>query len=99
MSAASGEDALAMLPGLGPASARMLIDAGITDPVQLRSLGAVAAFARVAAAYGKTPSLNLLYALDGAISQRSWQEVARHDGAALRMAWEDLRSGGRGWAE
>jgi DNA transformation protein len=66
----------------------MLCAAGITTERQLRQGGAVAAFAAVRAA-GASPSLNLLWALEGALSNRDWKAVARDDRTRLLMALED----------
>jgi DNA transformation protein len=52
----------------------MLARAGIDTPVQLRELGAVEAFIRVKLS-GQSPSLNLLWAMWGAIHDRPWNEV------------------------
>jgi DNA transformation protein len=78
---------LADLPGLGPRSAAMLAAAGVRSAAQLRALGAVAAFARVRAA-GARPSLNLLWALEGALSGLPWQQVAREHRTSLLHALE-----------
>lgn len=82
--------ALAQLRNLGPASAAMLLDAGIRTPTQLRQLGAVRAFDRVRQLDPKA-SLNLLWAIEGALSDRPWQQVADEDRASLLMALEDLK--------
>lgn len=74
---------------LGPASWRMLRAAGIPDAANLRQLGAVAAYAQVKRS-GQGASLNLLWALEGALSGRHWQQVARDDRLALLLALEDL---------
>jgi len=65
---------LATLRNLGPASTRMLMAAGIDSPVRLRELGAVAAYLRVLGA-GFRPSLNLLWALAGALGDCDWREL------------------------
>lgn len=54
---------------LGPRSREMLAKAGIVSEAQLRTLGAVAAYVAVKRAGGK-PSLNLLWALEGALTDR-----------------------------
>lgn len=74
---------------LGPASWRMLRAAGITDAANLRALGAVAAYLQVKRS-GQGASLNLLWALEGALSGRHWQQVARDDRLRLLLALEDL---------
>lgn len=83
-----GGGALAALPNLSVKSAKMLAQAGITTPAQLASLGAVRAYVRTKAACPKA-TLNLLWALEGALTGRPWQEVAETDRASLLMAVED----------
>jgi DNA transformation protein len=78
------------LAQLGPASQAMLAKAGIRSEAALRRLGAVQAYARTKAACPQA-SLNLLWALEGALSGRSWREVAETDRASLLMALEDLQ--------
>jgi DNA transformation protein len=68
----------------------MLTKAGIRSEAALRRLGAVQAYARTKAACPQA-SLNLLWALEGALSGRSWREVAETDRASLLMALEDLQ--------
>ena len=75
------------LPNLGPRSAEILRSAGITTLEQLRELGAVAAYVR-AKRTGKNVSLNLLWALEGAISGLPWQVVSREHRTSLLLALE-----------
>lgn len=63
---------------LGPRSMTMLSRAGISNIEDLRARGAVEAYLAVKRS-GANPSLNLLWALEGALSGRHWQEVARCD--------------------
>ncbi|MDX2220781.1 MAG: TfoX/Sxy family protein [Burkholderiales bacterium] len=79
---------LADLPGLGPKSAAMLADANIRTVATLRKLGAVQAFLAVKRCDPRA-SLNLLWALEGALTGRHWQDVAREDRARLLMALDD----------
>lgn len=65
----------------------MLAAAGITSSEQLRRLGAVAAYVRVKRS-GANASLNLLWALEGALTGLSWQQVAREHRASLLLALE-----------
>ena len=83
---------LRALPNLGPASERMLHAAGIHTPAALRALGSVPAFVAVRQA-GQQPSLNLLWALEGALSGRDWKSVAQQERPALLMQLDDLESG------
>lgn len=62
-------NSLPQLPNLGPKSQVMLEGAGITTVAMLRELGAVRAYVRVTQSGGK-PGLNLLWALEGALSSR-----------------------------
>ncbi|HPT50032.1 MAG TPA: TfoX/Sxy family protein [Accumulibacter sp.] len=79
------------LPNLGPKSRAMLAQAGIVSVGQLRALGAVAAFVKVRACCGGKASLNFLWALEGALSGRPWQEVARSQRASLLLALDHHR--------
>jgi DNA transformation protein len=76
--------ALAALRNLGPASARMLAEAGIRSVAALRKAGAVEAFRRVRHAVPRV-SLNLLWALEGALTDRAWQDIARTDRTRLLL--------------
>ena len=74
---------------LGPASWKMLESAGIKSPHDLRERGAIAAFVAVKKA-GHQPSLNLLWAIEGALSDRPWQEIARLERLPLLLRLEDF---------
>lgn len=76
------------LRNLGPASSQMLLSAGITSEQQLRNLGTVAAYLAVKAAGGR-PSLNLLWAIAGALTDRDWKEVSREERTSLLMQLDD----------
>lgn len=76
---------LSALLNLGVRSARMLEAAGIANTRDLRQAGSVEAFMRVKAA-GFDPSLNLLWALEGAITTTPWQTVARQHRTSLLLA-------------
>lgn len=80
---------LSGLPNLGPSSLALLAAAGITSQEVLRALGAVRAFA-LARAHNHRVSLNLLWAIEGALTGRRWQDVAETDRASLLMALEDV---------
>lgn len=84
---AGGGGSLASLPGLGPASCRMLAAAGIDSVDDLRRLGAVRAYLMVGRS-GAPVSLNLLWALEGALTGQHWQQVARHQRTSLLLALE-----------
>jgi DNA transformation protein len=84
---------LSTLPNLGPKSRAMLAAAGITSLAQLRRLGAVAAYSRVRRRSPKA-SLNLLWALEGALTGLPWQQVAREHRTSLLLALETHEKGG-----
>ena len=76
------------LRGLGPKSIAMLKTAGIATAEELRALGSIQAYCRVKAA-GCKPSLNLLWALEGAISGMDWRDVAKEYRTSLLCALEE----------
>ena len=78
---------LATAANLGPKSAAMLEAAGIDSMEKLAALGSVAAYARVRGS-NRRVSLNLLWAMEGAITGQSWQTVAREHRASLLLALE-----------
>jgi DNA transformation protein len=82
------ETTIADLPNLGPKSQQMLERAGVRSYEQLRGLGSVAAFVRVKQS-GVEPSLNLLWALEGALTGLPWQVVARDHRASLLLALDN----------
>ena len=75
------------LPNLGVKSQAMLEQAGIHSVEQLRQLGAVHAYVQVRRS-GVSCSLNLLWAMEGALTGRPWQEVVKHDRLSLLLAME-----------
>lgn len=80
---------LASLPNLGPKSRAALAEAGIDSLDALRHIGAVGAYVAVKArAKSLSPSLNLLWALEGVLTRRPWQVVAREDRLSLLAALE-----------
>ena len=62
------------LRNIGPKSMAWLRQTGVRTLADLKGVGALAAFVRVKRA-GFKPSLNLLYALEGAILDCHWQEI------------------------
>ena len=73
------------LRNIGPKSAAWLRQTGIHSQEDLEAVGALAAFIRVKRA-GFKPSLNLLYALEGAILGCHWQEIPEVRRQALVLA-------------
>ncbi len=81
------------LPNFGPKSQQMLAQAGIHTLEQLRVLGAVRAYLQVKRS--SNASLNLLWAMEGALTGRHWQDVARNDRLSLLLQLEDLEKASR----
>ena len=79
---------IADLPNFGPKSQQMLERASIHTVEQLRKLGAVRAYVQVKT-IGKV-SLNLLWAMEGALTGQHWQIVAKHERLRLLMELEDV---------
>lgn len=75
------------LPGLGPVSKAMLAQAGITSIDQLQRVGSVDAYLQVKKVCSGA-SLNLLWAMEGALTQRSWRDVAKKERFHLITALE-----------
>ena len=84
--AAAGVDTLR---GLGPKSRDMLALVGITTAAELQASDPFTLYARIKTVDAKA-SLNLLYALIGAIENRDWREVAREDKTRILMRLDDL---------
>jgi hypothetical protein len=73
------------LLNVGPKSAAWLRQVGVRSAEDLVALGAVAAFMKVKRA-GFRPSLNLLYALEGALRGCHWQQVPAERRSELLQA-------------
>ena len=85
--------ALTRLRNLGPYSARLLVEAGVRTPEALRSLGAAAAFRRVAFQRAGRVSTNLLWALEGALRGARWDRLDAATRARLRAEVERVDDG------
>jgi DNA transformation protein and related proteins len=83
---------LAALANLGPRSAEALVAAGISSLKQLRALGAVAAYSQ-ARKSGANVTLNLLWALEGALTGLPWQTVAKEHRTSLLLALDTHENG------
>lgn len=76
------------LRNIGPKSAAWLRQTGVRTQEDLEAVGALAAFVRVKRA-GFKPSLNLLYALEGAILGCHWQQIPAERRSELVLAAGD----------
>jgi DNA transformation protein and related proteins len=73
------------LRNIGPKSAAWLRQVGLRTEEDLRAIGALEAFVRVKRA-GFKPSLNLLYALEGALLDCHWQDIPTERRSELLLA-------------
>jgi DNA transformation protein and related proteins len=79
---------IADLKSLGPKSQEMLARAGITSISQLSKIGSVPAYVMAKRANCNV-SINLLWALESALSGVPWHEVARLHRTSLLLALEE----------
>jgi DNA transformation protein len=79
---------IADLPNFGPKSQQMLAKAGFVTLEQMRELGAVRAYVQVKRT--GNVSLNLLWAMEGALTGQPWREVAKHERLRLLLELEDV---------
>lgn len=86
------------LTSLGPKSQEMLARAGIRTVAQLRVLGSAEAYVRAKQANSGV-SLNLLWALESALTGEPWQQVAKLHRDRLLRAIEDCQEPPRPDAE
>jgi DNA transformation protein and related proteins len=82
---------LAALANLGPKSAQALVAAGVTSFAQVQRLGSVATYAKVKQVNPRV-TLNLLWALEGAVSGLPWQVVAKEHRTSLLLALDALQN-------
>ncbi len=66
---------LANLRNLGPVSAEQLAEIGILNEEGLRAVGVVVAFTRIRFRFGNQTSLNMLWALEGALTDIDWRKI------------------------
>ena len=72
---------------IGPKSAAWLRQVGLRSFEDLQRVGSVEAFAKIKRA-GFKPSLNLLYALEGALLDCHWQQLPEERRGELLVAWD-----------
>jgi len=87
----AGKDDSNKIRNVGPKSAAWLRQVGVRTQEDLQRLGPVEAFMKVKRA-GFRPSLNLLYALAGAIENCHWADLPDESKTALVLAAESAES-------
>ncbi len=76
--------AVGELINLSPESSQLLERAGIEDRQTLEDLGSVGAYVEMHRK-GLRPTLNLLYALEGALREVPWTQLPHHVRASLTL--------------
>jgi DNA transformation protein len=67
---------------------RMLAVAGICSLQQLREFCSVGAFLAVKKT-GQKPSINLLFAIEGALTDRDWKDIAKNERLSLLLRLDE----------
>ena len=75
--------------GLGPRSLAWLAEVGIETPQELAALDPFEVYARIKARQPRA-SVNLLYALIGAVEGRDWRDVARSERTTILLRLEEM---------
>ncbi len=88
--------AIDLLPNLGPTSTGWLNAIGVHTRRDLEKIGAVEAYAMLKA-HGYRASLNLVYAIEGALTGRDWNRLPAKRKAQLKTAAADAVKPRCGW--
>ena len=91
-------DPVSSIPNLGPASDASFAKAGLTSAEQVRALGADACYARLIKS-GTRPHFIGYYALVMGLQGRPWNDCQGAEKAALRVAFEQIKSSVNGTKE
>lgn len=81
---------ISALKGLGATSQEWLKTVGIYSLADLKKRGSVETYLSLEAVQGKV-SFNLLYAMEGALQGKPWQQVAREQKTELLAALDAAR--------
>jgi len=76
---------------LGPKTEQQLNQIGISNLQDIKTLGVINTYLKLETLADFKPSLNFLYALEGAIQDRAWQDIAAEQKHDLVMALESRR--------
>lgn len=77
---------IAHLKGIGPKSAEQLANIGIRYKEDLIQIGPIPAYNLLTQKLGKAPSLNMLYAMIGALENKHWTEIAQKERTSILLA-------------
>ena len=78
------------LKGLGPKTEKYLNNIGIFTRDDLETIGAVSAYLKLIESGQTIPHLSFLYALVGALEDRSWLDIANNEKERLLYELEGL---------
>jgi len=78
------------LKGLGPKTEQYLNNIGIYNRDDLVAIGAVPAYLRLIESRQIIPHLSFLYALVGALEDRSWLDIAKNEKQRLLFELEGI---------
>ncbi len=78
------------LRNLGPTSAAMLEEVGITTVEELRDIGAIDAYRRLKFTFDKRVSLNFLWGIEAGLRDMDWRLLSDQDKAKLKAELQDL---------
>lgn len=76
------DDLIESMRNLGPRSAQQLASVGINTIEKFRAMGSVAAYVKVSRGCTNV-GMNMLWALEGALTNTHWEQVAREHGPRL----------------
>lgn len=80
---------IASMKNFGKATAELMAEIGITEFEQVQALGILEVYKRMKAAYPKWTSLNLLWGLEGAVTDTNWRDITPERKAELKKMLED----------
>ena len=80
---------ISSLRNLGPKSARLLKEAGITTIEELQEIGSLAAYQRLRFMFGKQVGLNFLWAMEAGLTDRHWKDITADEKARLKAGLEN----------
>ena len=82
---------ISKLKGLGPAAEKSLNGIGIYTKKDLEEIGAVKAIIKLEREHNIKPHLNFLYAMVGALENKSWLEIAKTERERLIFELEGYK--------
>ena len=85
------ETPIKQLKNLGYKSAHCLAEINIHNLADLKQLGSIATYLKIEREANFKPSLNFLYAMEGALQNVHWAKIDQQEKARLLISLEDAR--------